>query len=387
MKLSSRNEIREACPGLSESLALARSGRAVEVYENKSKLLPSSGPHTEGIRNYGRIDALQELRAVGFDIEPFGVVRRTIRFSANFRNVLHGPAYYLFMRGREGHTVDQILYQRAKEDGVEFHFGQRLEPSEADIVATGPPKDRFNILGAGYTFNQILYQRAKEDGVEFHFGQRLEPSEADIVATGPPKDRFNILGAGYTFTEEGSHIEVDVVRALLDNEVAPGGYLVITPGIKTHSIYSVSWSELRFDRLLGMTEAAFKIPWIRAVLGTSRRVSKINGRAFFTRDPIDTAVRGGSLYVGEAGGFQDAIAGFGFRYAVLTAALAARANVEGHDYRELLKEKFGDEFRKAYDFREWLNRTTNDDFDKLIAAMGSEVTLEDYLLQRGSRAI
>ncbi len=254
--------------GLTAATLLARSGRAVEVYEKKSKLLPSSGPHTEGIRNYGRIDALQELRAVGFDIEPFGVVRRTIRFSANFRNVLHGPAYYLFMRGHEGHTVDQILYQRAKEEGVEFHFGQRLDPSEADIVATGPPKDR-----------------------------------------------FNILGAGYTFTEEGSHIELDVVHA------------------------------------------------------------------------IDTAVRGGSLYVGEAGGFQDAIAGFGFRYAVLTAALAARANVEGHDYRELLKAKFGDEFRKAYDFREWLNRATNADFDKLIAAMGSEVTLVDYLRQRGSRAI
>jgi len=326
--------------GLTAATLLARSGRAVEVYEKKSKLLPSSGPHTEGIRNYGRVDALQELRAVGFDIEPFGVVRRTIRFSANFRNVLHGPAYYLFMRGREGHTVDQILYRRAKEGGVEFKFGRRLDPAEADIVATGPPRDR-----------------------------------------------FNILGAGYTFTEEGSHIEPDVVHALLDNDVAPGGYLVITPGINTHSVYSVSWSELRFDRLLGMTEAAFEIPWIRAVLGTSRQVSKINGRAFFTRDPIDTAVRGGSLYVGEAGGFQDAIAGFGFRYAVLTAALAARANVEGHDYRELLKEKFGDEFRKAHDFREWLNRATNADFDKLIAAMGSEVTLEDYLRQRGSRAI
>src|SRR6266566_6444269 len=239
----------------------------------------------------------------------------------------------------------------------------------------------------GHTVDQILYRRAKEGGVEFKFGRRLDPAEADIVATGPPRDRFNILGAGYTFTEEGSHIEPDVVHALLDNDVAPGGYLVITPGINTHSVYSVSWSELRFDIFFVKQKTAYEIPWIRAVLGTSRQVSKINGRAFFTRDPIDTAVRGGSLYVGEAGGFQDAIAGFGFRYAVLTAALAARANVEGHDYRELLKEKFGDEFRKAHDFREWLNRATNADFDKLIAAMGSEVTLEDYLRQRGSRAI
>lgn len=326
--------------GLTAASILARNGRSVDLYEKKTRLLPSSGPHTEGIRNYGTIDALQELRALGFELDPFGVVRRTIRFSPNFRNVLHGPAYYLFMRGRENYTVDQTLYTRAKEDGVRFHFGR--------------------------TFN---------------------PSEADIVATGPPKDHFNVLGTGYTFTEEGSHLEPDTVYALLDNAAAPGGYLVITPGIRFHSIYSVSWTELRFEKLLAMTEAAFEIPWIRRILGTSRWVSKINGRAYFVRDPINDAVRGGSLLAGEAGGFQDAIAGFGFRYAVLTGALSARAIMDGQDYRDLLKQKFGSEFEKAYDFRAWLNRATNEDFDKLVAAMGSDIALEEYLRQRGSRAL
>ncbi len=326
--------------GLTAAVILARGGRSVEVYEKKTRLLPSSGPHTEGIRNYGTIDALKELRAQGFELEPFGVVRRTIRFSPKFRNVLHGPAYYLFMRGREDYTVDQMLYAGAKQDGVRFYFGRTHDPSNADIVATGPPR-----------------------------GQ------------------FNILGAGYTFTEEGSHLEPDTVYALLDNGTAPGGYLVITPGIRFHSIYSVSWTELRFEKLLAMTEAAFEIPWIRAILGTSRWVSKINGRAYFVRDPIESAERRGSLLVGEAGGFQDAIAGFGFRYAVLTGALAARAILDGQDYRGLLKGKFGDEFQRASDFRGWLNRATNEDFDKLVASMGSEITLEEYLRQRGSRAL
>jgi hypothetical protein len=319
---------------------LARRGRSVEIYEKKTRLLPSSGPHTEGIRNYGTIDALQEVQAVGFDLEPFGIVQRTIRASPKFRNVLHGPAYYLFMRGREPHTVDQILYTRAKGAGAKFHFGRSLEPSEADIVATGPTKDR-----------------------------------------------FNILGAGYTFTEEGSHLEPDTVYALLDNLVAPGGYLVITPGLGFHSIYSVSWTELRFEKLIALTKAAFEIPWIRSILGTSHWVSKINGRACFVRDPIEKAVRGSSLMVGEAGGFQDAIAGFGFRYAVLTGALAARALMDGQDYRDLLRRAFRDEFPKSFDFREWLNKANNEDFDKLVASMGTEITLQDYLRQRGARAL
>ncbi len=326
--------------GLTSAATLARSGVRVEVYDKKTRLLPSSGPHTEGIRNYGPIDAAEELRTVGFAPTPFRTVRRTIRHAPSCENLLVGPAYHLFMRGQEDHTVDQILYRQAKADGVRFHFGERIAASDADIVATGPPKDE-----------------------------------------------FNVLGAGHTFTVEGSVLGSDTVHALLDNRVAPGGYLVITPGLGFHSIYSVSWTELRFSRLLAMTEAAFEIPWIRKILGTSRWVAKINGRAFFTEDPIDSAVRGTTLFVGEAGGFQDAIAGFGFRYAVLTGALAAFAVRDGQDYRDLLKKKFGNEFHDAYQFRMWLNRATNEDFDKLVASMGREITLKEYLRQRGSRAL
>lgn len=326
--------------GLTCATTLARAGLSVEVYEKKTRLLPSSGPHTEGIRNYGSIDAAQELQGVGFSVTPFRTIQRTIRHSPNFMNSLVGPAYYLFMRGRESDTVDQSLYRQAKADGVRFRFGRSLPLSEADVAASGPPKSG-----------------------------------------------FNILGAGYTFSAEGSSLEPDKVHALLDNRVAPAGYLVITPGIRFHSIYSVSWTELRFGTLFAMTEAAFEIPWIRTILGTSRWVSKINGRAFVSSDPIAAAIQGSTLFVGEAGGFQDAIAGFGFRYAVLTGALAGIAIRDGQDYRALLKERFGSEFQDAYRFREWLNRATNDDFDKLVALMGSQLTLKEYLLQRGSRAL
>jgi flavin-dependent dehydrogenase len=267
-------------------------------------------------------------------------VERTIRHSPNFENLLVGPAYYLFMRGGEEDTVDQALYRQAKADGVRFHFGMPLKLTEADIAATGPPADK-----------------------------------------------FNILGAGYTFSAEGSSLEPHIVHALLDNRVAPGGYLVITPGLGFHSIYSVSWTELHFEKLLEMTEVAFGIPWIRDILGKSAWTAKINGRAYYSADPIATAVQGTTLFVGEAGGFQDAIAGFGFRYAVLTGALAGVAIRDGQDYRDLLKERFGSDFHDAHQFRMWLNRATNDDFDKLVATMGREITLKEYLLQRGSRAL
>jgi len=324
--------------GLTAANVLAAAGREVVVYERKSRLLPSSGPHTEGIRNYRAVDAMDELRSFGFDLNPFATVQRTIRRSPRFSNELRGPAHYLFLRGRDEHTVDHVLYRRAKAAGVQFCFSQEIEPTDADVAATGPPQDR-----------------------------------------------FNILGAGYTFTAKGSSLQRDAAYALFDNEVAPSGYLTVTPGVDFHSIYSISWKDLNFESLLARTESAFEIPWVKELLGESRRVSKIHGRAYFTPDPIATAERDGTLLAGEAGGFQDAVAGFGFRYSVITGALAARALIEERDYRDLLRNVFEREFLDAWAFREKLNHAKNDDYDRMIAGLGPQVSLDEYVRRRESR--
>jgi len=324
--------------GLSAANVLGRAGRAVEVYERKSRLLPSSGPHTEGIRNYRTRDVLNELSEFGFDVPPFSTVQRTIRRSPHSSNVLKGPAHYLFMRGRDDNTIDQILFRRAKQAGVVFHFDEELDPTDADIAATGPPRNQ-----------------------------------------------FNILGAGYTFSAEGSALDSDTAFALFDNDIAPAGYLVITPGIGFHSIYSVSWKDFAFDSLLVRTESAFQLPWIQEILGTSHWTDKIHGRAFCSEDPIASAVRDGTMFVGEAGGFQDAVAGFGFRYSVITGCLAARSILEGTDYRDGLTKVFGHEFRDASMFRAKLNAATNDDYDKMVASLGPEILLEDYTKRREAR--
>ncbi len=324
--------------GMTAALVLARGGRQVEVFDSKTALLPSSGPHSEGIRNYRSIDALGELRAAGFDLAPFATVQRTVRASPHARTELVGPAHYLFQRGREPESVDQTLYRSAQGAGARFHFGATLDPREADVVATGPPKDETQILGAGYTFSAA-----------------------------------------------GSPLRRDVACALFDNDIAPAGYLAITPGIDYHSIYSVSWSEFDYERLLARVQKAFEVPWVKEILGTSTFVGKIHGRAHFVRDPIQHAERSGALVVGEAGGFQDAVAGFGFRYAAMTGALAARSLLEGQDYRGLLREAFGQEFVESWAFREKLSRASNDDYDKMFQALGPQISLDAYVAQRGSR--
>ena len=324
--------------GLCAALRLARHGFDVEIVEAKKRIAPSSGPHTEALRSYADEDILADLRRNGFDMEPFAAVQKTIRKSVHFQNALHGPAYFLYMRGRGPETVDQLLYRRCLDSGVRFRFG----------------------VGEG------------------------NAGPFNIVATGPPPNKVNMIGAGFTFSAEGSNLDSQTVYALLDNEVAPGGYLVITPGLGFHSIYSVSWRELRYDVLARLTESALHLPWVQEILGSSRRIDKIFGKAYYSPDPIRTSERDGVLYVGEAGGFQDAIAGFGFRYAVLTASFAAESIVDGTNYRDLLQKRFGREFEYAFAVRQKLDSFTNFDFDRLVESLGPETTLDEYQKRRHS---
>jgi len=321
--------------GLVAATTAARAGESVEVFEAKRDLLPSTGAHTEALRNYEAMDAVEELRAYGFRLRPFAEVQTAIRKSAHYENVLHGKSYYLFMRGRQPYTVDQQLFNEATDLGVEFHFGTRA------------------------------------------------PSRVDIVATGPPRGTFNMLAAGFTFSANGSNLDPNTVVALLDNTVAPGGYLAITPGLEYHSIYSGSWTDLEYERVLATAKRGFELPWVREILGSSRWVGKIHGTAYYSPDPIATSVRDGARYVGEAGGFQDAVAAYGFRYAVITGALSAQSVVEGTDYTSLLWKAFGGEFTGAYQYRKKLDHATNEDFDNLVKALGPELTLEEYRQLRG----
>ncbi len=322
-------------------MRLAEAGQAVEVLDTARGVGSPAGPHTEGLRNYGRVDALQELRVQGLEIRPFATAHSTIRRSRRHTNVLHGPAYYLILRGDTESCLDRQLYERARDAGAEFRFGVRADPGAVDIVASGRPQDHLSLYSVGYTFSR-----------------------------------------------DGSPMDQGTLYALLDSDIAPGGYFAMAPGPAANSLYTVAWTDLDPASLRRRVAAAEKLPWVRELLGTSRRVGEIEGGAYFADDPIAEAVApNGALRAGEAAGFQDAIAGYGVRYALLTGALAARSLLEGADYRALLRETFGTEFQEAYAFRLQLDRASNDDMDKLVASMGPELTLDEYRRHRASRAL
>ena len=327
--------------GLAAALGLAEGGETVEVLESAPRPGCRAGDHTEGLRNYGAVDALEELRSHGVAIQPFATAHTTVRRSREHRNVLRGPAYYLVARGSGEGSLD----------------GQ-------------------------------LYDRARKAGARFRFGVEARPDEVDIVASGRPRDRLSLFSVGYTFTREGSPMDEGTLYALLDNDIAPGGYFALAPGPAANSLYTVAWTDLDPTSLWRRVCAAEALPWVRELLGTSRRVNDISGGAYYSADPIAEAVDpSGALRVGEAAGFQDAIAGYGVRYALLSGALAARSLRDGQDYRVLLRRAFGTEFQDAYAFRRQLDGATTADMDRLVASMGPELTLQEYRRHRASRML
>ncbi len=327
--------------GLSAACRLAEGGAEVEVFERGPRLGSKDADFSAGLRNYDHGEALSELAAYGMPIRPFATAKKTIRRSPHFQNVLHGPSYYILARGSGPTTVERQLYERAVRAGARVHFGVARGVEDVDIVATGRPE-------------------------------------------GPP----SLLGVGFTFTRDGSPMDDTTLYALLDTNIAPAGYFALAPGPGANTVYAVSWTDLDRQSMRGRLETALQIPWIRELVGSSRRIAPIECGAFFARDPIANAVApSGALRVGEAGGFLDASGGYGVRYALISGSLAAQSLLERSDYPSLLRKAFGREFEEAYAAREQMNHATNDDMDRLVAAMGPEMDLDAYGEHRSSRVL
>src|SRR5207245_9439757 len=114
-------------------------------------------------------------------------------------------------------------------------------------------------------------------------------------------------------------------------------------------------------------------------------LGRIYGKGYFHPDPYALAAQAGVLRAGEASGIQDAVGGFGIRYAVGSGALAAKSLLTGSDYATMLREEFRDDFEVAMKSRAWLERATDEDYDRFLEKLGPEVGVSDYASWRGVR--
>jgi len=289
-RISSRD--READPitvvgagpaGLACAIALARAGRRVVVREWHSHVGARFHGDFQGLENWSdERDVLDELAAAGiradFDRHPVSEATAYDSQGLSYRLRSQQPLYYLVRRGAEKGCLDQDLLCQAIEAGAEVRFEDRLhEIGGTAVLAIGP---------------------------------RL----ADAIAV------------GYVFeTDMG-----DGNWVAFDNSLAPLGYAYLLVHAGRGTVASCIFTGFKQQAAYVARTVAFFKDRVDLRMRSPR---PFGGFANF-RLP-DTAVQGGHPVVGEQAGFQDALAGFGMRYAMRSGLLAAQSIIEETDYEVL----------------------------------------------------
>jgi len=273
--------------GLSAATILAKAGREVHVWELRAESGARFDGDFQGIENWtGDRDFFDEMREWGLDPDAFKSTLFTqidlIHPDDEITVPKTGPAgaFRIVERGTDEHCIDQGFKRMALAAGAQIHYKQKRAPEDCHIIAAGP-------------------------------------RESSAVAFGE------------VFTT--SHPNITAFQ--LNDKLAPGAYsyLIVIDGVGL--ICTCLWrKQKRTERYLNET-----IAWYEAHYDLADRVplKRVGGKGDFSLP--DRYVHDGRWYVGEAGGLQDFMWGFGMRYAITSGAFAAQDLLGGTPYEKQVR--------------------------------------------------
>lgn len=285
--------------GLAAAITVAKAGLQAVVHELSGDVGSRFQGDFQGLENWSaEVDVLEELAAAG--IEPAFEripVSEQISYDPDgkaftFRSP-DAPFYYLVRRGPQPGSVDRALLEQALAAGAEIRFHEAIHHlPEGGVVAHGPRGA--DAIAVGYVFATDM-----PDGVFAALNDALAP-----------------CGYAYLLVNNGRATLASCMFKDFHNEKA---YLERTVGF--------------FQGKLGFTMAGGR---------------RFGGRGNF-QVPA-TAVQGRRLFAGEATGFQDALWGFGMRYAMLSGHLAGSCLIEDAPkvFDQRWEARFGGSLRSAF---------------------------------------
>lgn len=273
--------------GLSCAIALAKAGRRVVVRERQPGVGHRFHGDFQGIENWSdEVDVLDEMAQAGLrpDFDHQGFASGTAFDSRGHAHALHSarPLFYLVRRGPQPGTLDHTLLRQAVEAGVDIRFNDQARSIDgAGVLAAGPRVA--DVIAAGYVFDTDM-----DDGAWLALDERLAPKGYAYLLV--RRGRGTVASCMFSgFKEQARH-----VASTVDFFIAHAGLVMREP--RSFGGYG----NVRLAR---------------------------------------TALQGGHPVIGEHAGFQDALAGFGIRYAVRSGLLAARALLNGQDYGDLWRRE------------------------------------------------
>jgi len=273
--------------GLAAAIHLRRSDIPVEIYERRRAPGARFIGEWQVLENYSRQeDAFDELRAMGIEPDFDHVPAHwadLVDDRDNKRRVTSDQPYgYFLKRGDEPGTLDRALAAQATSLGAVIHYEKKIAPGDADIVATGP---------------------GPADGIAKEIAFRTSVS--------------------------------DRVEVIFDPELAPGGY--------AYFFVLDGWGTLGLALLkgYGKLETQFEKTKARFQAIEPFDLEDVRpGYSYMNFFLHKSSERAGSVFAGEAGGFQDYLFGLGIRYAIGSGHLAAQSLITSKPYDELWRERF-----------------------------------------------
>ncbi|HMA34472.1 MAG TPA: FAD-binding protein [Chloroflexia bacterium] len=270
--------------GLTAAISLHRAGRAVRVVDRGAASGAHRFPDWDAIENWTSAEDVPAFLArIGIDPDRFRHTGRSTFSVIDPYGRRHDvrtprPFFYLIKRGAVAGGLEHGLQAQAEAAGIPIAYHSVCPPAQADIWAGG-------------TFGQ---------------GSRF-------------------ISAGFTFRTD----HPDWICGLIDMTIAPRAYayLAIVEGEGT---LAVLLTEARHEAnaLLERAVAAFRRHTALDIRDRHRAGGSGGDLAAFWHGRRD-------FVIGEAGGYQDFLWGFGIRYALLSGYLAAQAVLTGRDWQAL----------------------------------------------------
>ena len=300
--------------GLSAATILARGGYDVHVHEIRKDSGARFDGDFQGLENWSSdTDFFDEMREWGLDSnefksDAFSIIDLIHPDDEISNPVTNGIAFRVVERGTDEHCIDQGFKRMALAAGANIHYETRKDPSECDIIAAGPKES------SAVAFGEI-----------FH-------------------------------TDHPNHVAFQ-----LNDKLAPGAYsyLIIIDGIGL--ICTCLWrQQKKSGRYLNET-----IAWYEEHYELNRRpIKRVGGKGDFSLP--DHYIHEDRHYVGEAGGLQDFMWGFGMRYAITSGVLAANSIMGSNDYEKQVRSRLIPLIRASAINRFLMNRIGNRGF-KMVA--------------------
>lgn len=318
--------------GLAAAITLAKAGAKVVVHERKPTVGGRFHSDFQGQENWSSsVDIIEELTRMGiapnFPHTPF---HELVAYDADGK-IYHfdseQPLFYLVRRGNGPDSLDSTLLAQAVALGVEVRFNDPLRHlPEGGICAEGPKAG--DVIAAGYLFDTDM---------------------------------------------------ADAAYAVLSDELAPKGYayLLIHRGRATLAI--CFFEDFHNERLYLERAVAF----LQDKVGFRLPADAMRFGGLGNVSYPATARKGRILYAGEAAGFQDALWGFGMRYAMTSGHLAARAWLDGRpeSYDAMWRQALGARMRAGIVNRLLFSRLGNKGYGRFLQGLDASRDARNWLMR------